>query len=542
MSAPSSTSSSERVAPGFLRWLLGGCVGAAAFVVTLVAVVDPYGISPLGVSVSGFNAIKPKRKDIDRLIKPIEVWQKQPKTVFLGTSRIHQSIDPSVLDGSRFAPAYNASVPAVSLGMNVAYLDLYGRIAPSIENAFVEIYLYNFLGQGQAADPMPAWHLLRDGFSLTFSGNAVIDSLVTITHNRPGRRPTYEVRPGGYFSYPPGHDPSGTFSAFPAGMWDIFRRTGTLALSDAAFASVDQMIETAKRRNIALTFLATPNHAYFDYYIDTVDGWGLVEEWLMRLTAKAEVYSFAQANAWSEEPPASRMAYWNDPIHFSLEIGKAMQLALLGRPEPGTPPNFMVRLTPDNVKEHVAQRREAIRAWTKRNLPFALTFENARGDLAGGGAARIAELRAAYFTIAEIGSAEADGLLIGSTRHPIVSRFAGALESASPGPVGITMTGWAADQAANKPVQAIIATVGNRIVARSEPVGRRVDIEQNIASGASPASFTLIAPVDVTRQREPLKLYALMADGTAAQLGSGWSGPTGGRVADHTSPALAPYR
>ncbi|WP_376984623.1 hypothetical protein [Bosea sp. R86505] len=39
-----------------------------------------------------------------------------------------------------------------------------------------------------------------------------------------------------------------------------------------------------------------------------------------------------------------------------------------------------------------------------------------------------------------------------------------------------------------------------------------------------------------------IKLYALMADGTAAQIGSGWSGPTGGRVADHISPALAPYR
>ncbi|WP_376984621.1 hypothetical protein [Bosea sp. R86505] len=512
MSAPSFTSSSEAASRGFLRWLAGGCIAAAALIIALALVVDPYGISPLRLSAQGFNALKPKRKDIDRLIKPIEVWQKQPRTVFLGTSRIHQSIDPAVLEGSSFAPAYNASVPAVSLGMNVAYLDLYGRIAPTIEQAFVEIYLYNFVGQGQAAEPMPAWHLLRDAVSLTFSGTAVIDSLITLAHNRRGHRATYEVRPGGYFFYPPGHDPSGTFSAFPAGMWDIFRRSGKLALSDEAFASVDRMIETAKRRNITLTFLATPNHAYFDYFIDTVDGWGLVEEWLTRLAAKAEIYSFAQPNAWSEEAPASRMVYWNDPIHFSLEVGKAMQLALLGRPEPGTPENFLVKLTPETVKAHVAQRRDAIRAWTQRNLPFALTFENARGDLAGGAGTRLAALRAAYFGGHEIGSAEADALLIGSTRHPIVARFAGALESASLGPVGITATGWAADQAANGPVKAIVAVVGSRIVARSEPIGRRIDIEQNIASGASPASFALIAPIDVSRPSEPVIPTALIPD------------------------------
>ncbi len=77
--------------------------------------IDPYGVSPVHATIQGVNALKPKRLDIDRLIKPYEVWRYQPKTVFLGTSRIHQSIDPSVLDGTRFAPAYNASIPASSL-------------------------------------------------------------------------------------------------------------------------------------------------------------------------------------------------------------------------------------------------------------------------------------------------------------------------------------------------------------------------------------------------------------------------------------------
>ena len=62
------------------------------------------------VSWSGINEHKPKRRDIDRFIKPYDVWRYQPRTVFLGSSRILQAIDPSLLDGTRFAPAYTAGL------------------------------------------------------------------------------------------------------------------------------------------------------------------------------------------------------------------------------------------------------------------------------------------------------------------------------------------------------------------------------------------------------------------------------------------------
>jgi len=89
---------------------------------TVTWVVNPYGVSPINITIERINKFKPKRIDIDRLIKPYEVWRYQPKTIFLGTSRFHQSIDPSVLDGTKYAPAYNASIPASSLGMNISHL------------------------------------------------------------------------------------------------------------------------------------------------------------------------------------------------------------------------------------------------------------------------------------------------------------------------------------------------------------------------------------------------------------------------------------
>jgi hypothetical protein len=69
------------------------------------------------------DAVKPKRLAIDRLIKPYEVRRDQPRSVFLGTSRFHQAIDPADLDGTRFSPAYNASIPGGSLGEMAALLE-----------------------------------------------------------------------------------------------------------------------------------------------------------------------------------------------------------------------------------------------------------------------------------------------------------------------------------------------------------------------------------------------------------------------------------
>jgi hypothetical protein len=132
--------------PGYLRALgLSVAIWLGLFVL-FTWTIDPYGVSPLRLSLQGMNAQKPKRIDIDRLIKPYEVWRYQPRTVFLGTSRMHQSMDPAVLDGTRFAPAYNASMPAASMDMHAAYLRRYIQLDPNLRTVIVELFLPNFIG------------------------------------------------------------------------------------------------------------------------------------------------------------------------------------------------------------------------------------------------------------------------------------------------------------------------------------------------------------------------------------------------------------
>src|SRR6478735_249418 len=152
MSVPSSTTSSD-MSPGYLGALgLSVAIWLGLFVL-FTWTIDPYGVSPLRLNLQGINTQKPKRVDIDRLIKPYEVWRYQPRTVFLGTSRVHQSLDPAVLDGTRFAPAYNAAMPAASMDMQAAYLRQYVQLDRNLRTVIVELFLPNFIGRPAGLEP-----------------------------------------------------------------------------------------------------------------------------------------------------------------------------------------------------------------------------------------------------------------------------------------------------------------------------------------------------------------------------------------------------
>lgn len=367
--------------PRFLPALGFGVLLWVSLFLGFTLLVDPYGVSPLHVSAAGLNKYKPRRVDIDRLLKPYEVWRYQPKTVFLGTSRTHQSMDPAVLDGTRFAPAYNASIPASSLGLNVSHLQEYLELDPQLRTVVVELFLYNFLGQKQDHVPASFGDFLRSSLTLFASADTLWSAIQTLGYNVLRKRPAFEVRPGGYYFHPPGHDSGKPFAGFAAEIWKLHAtRTKGLKLYEPAFASLQAIVDLCRRRNVELIFVLTPNHAYDDYYIDAVGAWGRVEEWLERLSRLGvPVYSFSQPNAWVYEPVSDRMRYWYDPYHFTLEMGRGILSILANRPEEGLPDDFALRLLPENVSTQIENRRLAIRDWAQSHPNFVAAFQHGRG-------------------------------------------------------------------------------------------------------------------------------------------------------------------
>lgn len=373
------------VQPSYLRSL---CLGTALWASLLLAfawTIDPYGVSPLQVVLPGVNALKPKRIDIDRLIKPHDVWRLQPRTVFLGTSRTHQSIDPAGLDGTRFAPAYNASIPAGTLRVNVAYLEQYLELDPRLRTVVVELFLYNFLGQAQSYTPRTREEFIRNQVTLLVSMNALWDAMLTWAHNGLDGRPTDETSARGHLSSAQRYSSKVAFDAFATGIWPVHAKSpGGLKLHEPAFQTVRELTALTRAHDVELIWIATPNHAYLDYYLDAIGAWDLVEDWLTRVTSQGTVLSFSQPNAWVYEPVREGMEYWNDPWHFSLAMGRAMQASLAGTNAAKLPDNFMVRLTPDRVPAHIEARRQAIRRWARENRASVERFDEERRRRLGG--------------------------------------------------------------------------------------------------------------------------------------------------------------
>jgi hypothetical protein len=341
--------------------------------------IDPYGISPLRIGLDRINALKPKRLDIDRIIKPYEVWRYQPRTIFFGTSRFHQSLDPAVLDGTRLAPAYNAAIPNGSMQANADDLEQYIRLDPNLRTVIVEVFVNNFLGGAPDRKPKTWAEFATNAIVLFASADTLWDSLVTLAHNALRGYPTTEIMPGGNLRFHPARGIGANFGGYETWFWGAdASKPELLRLYPRAVDAFRDVIEIARAHNLELIFVATPNHAFIDYSYDAIGGWPKIEECLTTLSRLAPIYSFSQPNPWVYEPVSAQLAYWLDPLHPSHGMGRGILTSLAGLPVAGLPENFLERLTPERVPSHIESRRQGVRAWALANPAFVERFEQAR--------------------------------------------------------------------------------------------------------------------------------------------------------------------
>lgn len=356
---------------GFLKVLLASALILGLGLLGLILIVDPYRVSPIAPDIRHVNHFKPRSDNIDRQAKPLNVLWKQPRTVFMGTSRVHWGLNPADLDGTRFAPAYNAAAPATWLGENVADLGLYARLDPNLKAVFVELRFSQFLAPWTDRHPRTIADLVKGSQSLFVSLRALLDSARTLAYNLRVDTPCAEVRPEGWFHQASGQDPVPNFRGFPQGMWDAWNRSGRkLPYAPSALEAVHAIIDFARAHDLELVFLLLPEHVYFDYFIDTLDLWPMMETWLPEISGAAAVVSFTRLNAITREEGDAVRGHWSDPNHFTPEVGRMVLKALAGTPLPETPPDFMEHLTPESARRLIALRRTAIRRWRADHPAF----------------------------------------------------------------------------------------------------------------------------------------------------------------------------
>jgi hypothetical protein len=123
------------------------------------------------------------------------------------------------------------------------------------------------------------------------------------------------------------------------------------------------------------------------------------------------------------------------------------------------------------------------------------------------------------------GAVSGDVLRIGSDRWPIIGTNGGSIETFMELEDAAEIAGWAGDLRSNQPAQAIIATVDDKVVAKTVPIGARPDIEAGYGSCVRPAQFTIKVPLPRTKAIPTVRVFAITADQKAAEVTSGTGAP-----------------
>jgi hypothetical protein len=367
---------------GYLRTLVVSLAIWLGLFLALTWTVDPYGVSPLKIELARVNILKPKRVNIDRIIKPYEVWRYQPRTVFLGSSRF-QSIDPAGLDGTRFSPAYNAAIQGGGgLAESAAMLEEFFEFDRNLHFVFVELFFYHFLTPEPARTPRSTFQLVNDTAPLFVSASAIFDSLQTVFFNLSGRPAGY-VAPAGHWIPPSNYkkrfDQEGTIAYYVS-----VHKTGlqTMTLEPEIFALLKRIIELCRRNSAELILVIAPTHPSGEYRLWSFEQWSVLEEWTRRLSAFENVFSFAQYNEVVAESTAGDLKYWNDPLHFNANLGQLMLRSFLGISDPVIPSNLLRAVTPETVQTLIHERWSGMKSWIDENPAYVAAFDQAKATTA----------------------------------------------------------------------------------------------------------------------------------------------------------------
>jgi hypothetical protein len=370
--------------------LLGAVLGLVGLVALANLLIDPFGVWHL-VDIPGVNAER-TRSAVGRFAKAHAVRTFQPGAIILGTSRTRIGLDPQHpgwADGA--GPAYNLAFGGATMEEVRDYFELATRAAP-VKVAVVGLDLWMFNATRPAnveADPQRLRHggFLRDLPKLLLV-NALGPSWRTLAYNRDLAAGRERLDVSQHYD---GHAAWTPDRPYEHGLW--FQRTnqaylsleffpeprGLFCLSDPVtgvdtLAQLRQLIELARQRHVRLTLFFSPAHARESEVVRDAGLWPTFEAWTRAVTdmaaaAGVPLWDFGGYNSITTDPvppldqPQARTRYYWESAHYKEVLGAMILDRIAGRPNPDTPADFGVRLTPETLDAHLAAIRAAREAY-----------------------------------------------------------------------------------------------------------------------------------------------------------------------------------
>jgi hypothetical protein len=362
-------------------WMLG-----EAAVVGFNLLIDPLGISPLRILVPGINTVKPMRGENDSLVKRYDVDRLQPRTIFIGSSRVKQSIDPTLLAGTRFAPAYNAGFDnGANLGDIESFLEHDIEVDKNLKYVFLEAFITALIS-ARTVNPVNhdgIAHYLDDWISLLNSYAGIDYSLQTISANsQKGTTPPDLRSDDGFEPIPlaPHHFSVKNIANF-ATYSDVMPLDKTM--SPEVIPAARRIVDLCRSRGVECRFFISPLHADVLYGLYYRGVWDQAERVKRGLAAIAPVWDFTRYNALIEER-SGPVVYWPEAFHYSPALGTLMVAAIAGRRTPDMPSNFGVVLDAGNVESEIAAGRAERDDWILQHRIIVDRYREAASNFRNG--------------------------------------------------------------------------------------------------------------------------------------------------------------
>jgi len=519
----------NQVSSHFLRIFITGIILWVVIFTAFMAFIDPYGLwnTP---KIEHINAYKPARANLDRQIKPLEVLRDQPRTIFLGTSRAQQGLDVSVLDGTEYVPAYNASIPAGTILENEVLLNHYFEIDPSIKHVVMEVFLYQMIVGPHSVKQRSVWDLTDNLMPLFFSAGTLENSFVTLLVNYQGRRDLPSIDARGHWIPPEPYIAAMPFdpSAYSDGMAEIHLKISDLQIQDSPLQALIRMRDACKKHNATFSILLAPNHPWDDYRLLSLGYWSRIEAMYRKLSDLGNVYSASQYNYFLTEPTTDqlpegkRMKYWYDPVHFSPNLGREILKAWAGV-EGDYPQNLLIKITPENVERVLKDRMTGLKNWMQENRKFVDAFEKSRRFYCTDeqSCKRLGQPKKLNPAAMQRGLLTGDVLKVDGVNFQLRGGIGGSVESVKSFDHILIVCGWAIDDRKGvrpaDPATGIAVVVNNVVVDVVLAHYRRSDIETAFGTGEHFTGFRAAFQTP-TDQVPRVRLFALTKERYAVPI------------------------
>ena len=354
---------------------------ASAFLTTIFVgifnyVVDPYGFYRF-FDANGFNQQKEGVRSKIRYVKALELPLREPKTVIIGSSRVHDSLNPNhnLLNEPQYQPVYNLGIDMARIHESFLYLK-HAMANSEIRRVILGIDFFMFNASqkenGNFDSSLVGREIMFSDYISTsiFSADAFFDSIQTlkISYRTPDRKEFLSngFRPGkmvfyGLKNYSALH--YYTNYTFMSSLPNETKYYANITSDERVFNDFEEILKLCKKNHVELKVYISPAHANLDGEgIKTAGKWEEMELWKLKVVRLTDIYEiplwdFSGYNSITTEQVKTPMKFYWDSSHFT-EVVSDMILKRIFYDGVNVPDDFGVKLTKENIESHISQIRK----------------------------------------------------------------------------------------------------------------------------------------------------------------------------------------